>query len=109
MASSDFKGMQLTLTSAATAYNLYTLLYAIDTGIPTNVCELVIQGDATNAAIVYVGDSSISATRFGYAFAASGATSALVLGNSRSGISLKSVYFWSIGAAGKVNITLLSI
>lgn len=104
----DLNCMQLTLTSAATAYNLHTLMAAIDTDIPIRACEVVIQADSANAAVVYVGDENISATRFGYAFAAGGTTSALVLGNSRSVVSLKSIYFWSVGAAGKVNVTVLT-
>ncbi len=71
-----YVAVQVTLTLADTAYNLYELVNVVlagetlSTGMicPGNCAQLCIQGDVGNDAtdLVLIGDALISTTRFGY-------------------------------------------
>jgi hypothetical protein len=64
-----YYGIQVTLADTA-VHNLLTLLQAVDSslnGVLQNCQTLKIQADDSNGAnTVYVGDSNVSTSRFGY-------------------------------------------
>lgn len=108
-ATADFTAIQITLTSAATAYNLYTLLAAVDSTCPIRACEVTIQPEtATNA--ILIGDKSISATRYGHRVQAqttdiAGVSEVLVFRHQKNTIQLKSIYLWALTTDNmKVNV-----
>lgn len=110
--SKNLVGMQVTLTSAATAYCLYDLMAAIDSTVPVNYCYIHLQADlSTNP--VLVGDSAISATRYGYKINNGGATGAeatVEWHTPANNISIKDIYLWGITTASlKVNVLLIAM
>lgn len=60
--------IQVTLTTADTAYQVLALLRAIDVSIPGDCRTLLFEADAANAedSKISVGDASIGASRYGY-------------------------------------------
>lgn len=62
----------VTLTTAGTVYNLYTLLIAVDADWPRLTSDVLIQNDPTaGSTVVYIGNSNVSSTTYGAALAAS--------------------------------------
>lgn len=56
-------GASVTLTTHSVAYNLYTLLSAVDSSIPRYCHQIILQWDSGNgAANVYTGSPSLTAT-----------------------------------------------
>lgn len=105
----DFTALQLTLTTNGTAYNLYTLLSAIDSSVPIRACEVRISAvTATNP--VLVGDKNISASKYGAKI--QGQTTALAeadrdvtFRHAKNTINLKSIYLWAVTTDSmKVNV-----
>jgi len=105
--STQFFGIQVTLTGGTTAQSLLTLLRAIDANIPGSVRELYIQGDVAQAGTLLVGDSSLSSSRYGFAQVVSGTTPPVPLGfgtgNGVQDVPLGAFYVLS-SANMKVNI-----
>lgn len=58
-------GAQLTLTTANTNYRLKDLIDAIETMPQGNASEVIVQADSGTGTVL-VGDSEMSATRYGY-------------------------------------------
>lgn len=101
------KSFQLTLTLADTNYNLRTLVSAVDADALASVCELQIQSDPGNgAAVILVGDSGLSATRYGKDLRAN--DSALYR-SSKNSIYTGDYYLRCNLAGKKINVDLESI
>lgn len=66
MPSLSYVAIEVTLTNANQAYQLLSLLQAIEATCPGAAREVILQADSTNSATVLVGDGKISASRFGY-------------------------------------------
>lgn len=62
----------ITLTSANTNYDLYTLAVAVNAAFPKNCQELTVLADPANVAEVLCGDGTLSATQYGYNIAPGG-------------------------------------
>lgn len=105
-ATADFIAAKVTLDSAATAYCLYDLLYAIDTATPIRACEVQIQAVTVTNPIL-VGDKNISATRFGWSLqgqttALAGQERTLTFRHQKNTIHLKSIYLWAVTTTNMV-------
>ena len=56
----------VTLTTSGTVYNIYTLMKAIETTISPSYNQLIITADPGNTGNVYLGDSTVSSSIFGF-------------------------------------------
>jgi hypothetical protein len=90
--------VQVTLAAADTNYELLALVRALEPGYIDNG-EVTIQADPLNAVDVLVGDSSLSAVRFGLALASG-------QGRSYSRGGLYGRYVRASAAAQKLNIEI---
>jgi len=55
---------RITLTTASTVYNLYTLVNALEPQA-VNCSQVFVTADPTNTGNVFVGDSAVSTTQYG--------------------------------------------
>lgn len=93
---------QLTLTSADTNYNLLTLIRAIDEDFVDNARHLSIQADPSNGSAVLIGDTELSATRYGISL---GNGEGKVYGDGVTPVQgLRTTLARSTGAAQKINV-----
>lgn len=90
-------GFQVTLTSSNTNYHLLDLVRAIDASF-RDVGKVSLQSDDANSAVILVGDSNLSATRFGSKLNVTDAMPA--------GYSVAGVYARSASAGQKLNISI---
>ena len=96
-------GVQLTLAVANTAYNLKTLIDAIEPMLQGTADEVVIQADS-GAGTVLVGDSQISGTRYGYVLAPGDSRTYRLPGRIRT----NEMWLRSATAGKKVNVEVLA-
>jgi len=94
------KFFTLTLTNAATAYNLQTLLKA-QTGFRDGARQVIIMSPASNTGYVRIGGSDVSATVYGINLPS--VNSSVNLNTS----SLGETYALSEQAGDKLNVTLV--
>lgn len=92
------QGYQVTLTTADNNYDLLALVRAIDVEFIDFANQITLQADDSNSDSILVGDSDLSATRYG---AKLSATDALAMG---VGSSLKGINARSATDAQKINI-----
>lgn len=103
----SFLGAQVTLASATTVYNLWSLLTAIDPNAPPIAAELWLQSDSTNAggSLIYIGDASLAKTsRQGFVLAVSGTKQ--YTGNLASDIPVSGIFLQGSADSLKVNVEL---
>jgi hypothetical protein len=108
------RSFQLTLTTASTVYNLYTLMRAVTGAVPTDgilpdrVNRFSIQSDDSNqTANVFVGDSLLSSSQYGAKLAAGGSLSiGPTFGN---GVCLRDFYLMGSADGTKVNVMFNSV
>ena len=92
---------RVTLTTSNTAYNLYTLVSAVNTSFALYGHQLTLQADIGNGGVVYIGDSTLSTTKYGASLTATGAANYVAPFN---GLGLEQVYL-----LGSVNGQLVDV
>lgn len=92
----------VTLTTASTVYNLFTLMQAIQPTITSGFNQIFLTADAANAGNVFLGDSSVTTSIFGTQMPATGSTS---FGpNSFNGLSMEAIYLVADTNSQKVEV-----
>ena len=94
-------GTTVTLTTSGTAYNLFTLVKAIQAGVSPSCCQLTITADSGNGGNVYVGDSTVSTSIFGARLPANGSANFTA---SFNGIGMEAFYLAGDASSQKVDI-----
>lgn len=103
---SKFRGLRLTLTTASTRYNLYTLAAAADATAPKKVRTLQLQNDPDNASCkIFVGGQDLTSSVYGTKLLNGDANN---LGNGEwSNIDLRDIYVLSDTDAVYLGVLLL--
>lgn len=96
-------GVQVTLTSANTNYNLKTLIEAIEPMLQGQVDEATIQADEGTGTVL-VEDASLSGTRYGYVLNPGDSRTYRMPGRIRTG----EIYLRSATAGKKVNVEVMA-
>jgi len=91
----------VTLTTASTVYNLFTLMQAIQPTITSGFNQIFLVADQGNAGNVFVGDSSVTTSVFGNQMPATGSTSFTVPFN---GLSMEAIYLVADTNSQKVDV-----
>ena len=96
-----------TLTTANTAYSLYTILLANDTSTPQYGHQVSIQSDSGNASPIYIGGANLSTAIYGNSLASPGDSSNF--DHPFNGIRLQDIYVLSTGSGQKVNVNVVVV
>lgn len=103
--------IQITLTTANTAYSLLALLQEVDPAVPGECAELTLEANAANAAgsLVSVGDLHIATDRYGYQLGPGDAKVYSSRGNRNFGSSVPLADIWLTPSANglKMNVEVL--
>lgn len=112
----SYIGVQVTLTSANTVYNIYNLIQAViaaqtpSTDAPASCRELNLQahpgidGTGANTNAILVGDSFLSTTNMAYVLGVG--ASRTYRSSSTSSVQVGSIYVRSAGAGQKINVEI---